>query len=97
MAVIRKKYLQVKLKKEDRDAFRYLWRDMDFGPPPRIMRIVTLLFGAKPCPFLAIATTRYHAEKNERKFPQSAQVAKDNAYAEVSWNPTYDKKINMKI
>ena len=69
---------------------------MDSGAPPRIIRTVTLLFGAKPCPFLSIATTRYHAEKNKRKFPQAAQVAKDNVYVEV-WNATYDKKIKMKI
>ena len=64
MAVIQKIYLQVKLKKEDRDVFRFLWRGMDSGAPPRIMRMVTLLFGANPCPILVIASTRYHAERN---------------------------------
>ena len=63
MAVIQKMYLQVKLNKEDRDV-RYLWRDMDSGAPQRIMRMVTLLFGANPCPILVIASTRYDAERN---------------------------------
>ena len=47
MAVIQKIYLQVKLKKEDRDVFRFLWRDMDSGAPPRIMRMVTSTFWSK--------------------------------------------------
>ena len=51
MADIRKIYLQVKLREEDHDVFRLLWRDMNSDTAPRIMRIVTLHFGAKPCRF----------------------------------------------
>ena len=51
MAVIQKIYLQVKLKKEDRDVFRYLWRDMDSGVPPRIMRMGTQLYEQIHVPF----------------------------------------------
>ena len=61
----------VKLKEEDRDGFRYLWRDMDSGAPPRIMRMATLL-----------GTTRYHAEKNKYKFTQAAQIVKDDFYVD---------------
>ena len=46
------------------------------------MRMVTLLFGAKPYPYLAIATTRCLAEKNREKFPKAAQVLKDDFYVE---------------
>ena len=73
MADIRKIYLQVKLREDHHDVFRHLWRDMNSDTPLRIMRIVTLRFGAKPCRFLAIATTRQNAEKKREKFPQAAQ------------------------
>ena len=60
-------------------------RDMDSGAPLRIMQMVTLLFGAKPCLFLVIATARYHAKfkKNKKKFRQAAQLVKDDFYVEV--------------
>ena len=63
-------------KEEDRYVLRYMRRDMDSGAPLRIMQMVTLLFGAKPCPFLVIATARYHAKikKNKKKFRQAAQL-----------------------
>ena len=71
-------------KEEDRYVLRYMWRDMDSGAPLRIMRMVTLLFGAKPCPFLVIATARYHAKmkKNKKKFRQAAQLVKDDFFVE---------------
>ena len=69
---------------EDRYVLRYMWRDMDSGAPLRITRIVTLLFGAKPCPFLVIATAKNHAEikKNKKKFRQATQLVKDDFYVE---------------
>ena len=71
-------------KEEDRYVLRYMRRDMDSGAPLRIMQMVTLLFGAKPCPFLLIATARYHAKikKNKKKFRQAAQLVKDDFYVE---------------
>ena len=83
MADIWKMYLQVKLKEEDRDVFIYLWHNLDLGAPLRwIIRIVTLLFGAKSCPFLAIATTRHHTEKKKEKFPLPAETVKDHFYVD---------------
>ena len=72
-------------KEEDRYVLRYMRRDMDSGAPLRIMQMVTLLFGAKPCLFLVIATARYHAKfkKNKKKFRQAAQLVKDDFYVEV--------------
>ena len=40
------------------------------------------MFWSNPCPFLAIGTARYHAEKNKDKFPQAAQVVKDDFYVD---------------
>ena len=61
------------------------------------MRMVTLLFGAKPYPYLAIATTRCLAEKNREKFPKAAQVLKDDFYVEdlCSGDKSDDKVIKL--
>lgn len=48
---VRDMFLRVKLREEDRDAQRFLWRGEDRNKPPEEFRMSTLLFGSKASPW----------------------------------------------
>ena len=51
---IGKMFLQIRIKEEDRDYLRFLWKDPDAKGPPEIWRWNSLIFGAADSPFQAI-------------------------------------------
>jgi hypothetical protein len=59
---ISKAFLQIALKKEDKDVHRFLWKSND---RTRIMRFNRVTFGVKSSPFLLNATIKYHLGKCE--------------------------------
>jgi hypothetical protein len=62
VADIRKAFLQILVRKEDRDVHRFLW---SLDGSVRIMRIVRVPFGNRSSPFLLNATIKYHLNRYE--------------------------------
>jgi hypothetical protein len=59
-----KAFLQVVLRKEDRDACRILWpTNPTNNDKPQILRFKRITFGLSPSPYLLGATIEYHLEK----------------------------------
>ena len=59
---IQKAFLQISVKREDRDVHRFLWED---GGKIRVMRFTRVPFGNKCSPFLLNATVKYHLKQYE--------------------------------
>ena len=57
MADITKAFLQIRVRREDQDVHRFLWKE---GSSVRIMRFVRVPFGNKSSPFLLNATIKHH-------------------------------------
>ena len=62
---IQKPFLQINIKKEERDALRLLWVDNPCKPNPGILtcRFCRVLFGLTSSPFLLNGTLREHFKK----------------------------------
>ena len=55
---IGKMFLQIKIREEDRDYLRFLWKDPDSKGPPEVWRWNSLIFGAADSPFQAIKAVK---------------------------------------
>ena len=62
-ADIVKAFLQLQLKREDRDVHRFLW---ECDGTVRVMRFVRVTFGVSSSPFLLNATIRHHLSKYDQ-------------------------------
>ena len=62
-ADITKAFLQVQLRREDRDVHRFLWQ---CGDRVRVMRFTRATFGVSASPFLLNATISHHLSKYEQ-------------------------------
>ncbi|XP_064633652.1 uncharacterized protein LOC135491610 [Lineus longissimus] len=82
MADVKKMFLQIKIREEDRDVHRYLWRDGNSDRPPEIYRMNRVTFGVNASPFLAIATEKHHTRRLEKVYPQAAREIQDNMYVD---------------
>ncbi|XP_037502339.1 uncharacterized protein LOC119376655 [Rhipicephalus sanguineus] len=75
VADIKKAYLQISIRPEDRDALRFLWvarLPTEHEPFPPIVRwqMTRVPFGAKSSPFLLAATLHQHFRVSEERFPE---------------------------
>ncbi|XP_037502613.1 uncharacterized protein LOC119377081 [Rhipicephalus sanguineus] len=73
-ADIRKAFLQISIRQEDRDALRFLWVNRitdEEGKPPRIVewRMTRVPFGASSSPFLLAATLQHHFDMWKKTEP----------------------------
>ena len=55
---IGKMFLQIRIREEDRDYLRFLWKDPDSKGPPEVWRWNSLIFGAADSPFQAIKAVK---------------------------------------
>lgn len=86
-ADIRKAFLQISIRPEDRDALRFLWVDRlpgDEGKIPSIVewRMTRVPFGASSSPFLLSATLQHHFEMWKRAQPIIATRLKTSFYVD---------------
>ncbi|XP_064476123.1 uncharacterized protein LOC135390028 [Ornithodoros turicata] len=75
---IRKAYLQILIRPEDRDALRFLWPEdlpCPGNPCPQIQewRMTRVPFGAASSPFLLAATLRHHFDSVQHKYPAATE------------------------
>ena len=76
---IEKAFLQISVKDEDRDAFRFLFNDKE---EEKHLRFTRVSFGEEASPFLLGATLQYHLEQQEPGFEDTVQGLKGNTYVD---------------
>ncbi|CAL1262171.1 unnamed protein product, partial [Larinioides sclopetarius] len=63
IADLEKAFLQIQIKKEDRDFTRFFWIDNTEDKEVDIYRMTRVLFGVCSSPFLLAATIKYHLKR----------------------------------
>ncbi|XP_077528171.1 uncharacterized protein LOC144139787 [Haemaphysalis longicornis] len=87
VADIKKAYLQMVIREEDRDALRFLWvkhLPNEEDPLPQIVhwRMTRVPFGATSSPFLLAATLRHHLKECKEQFPDTVAKLVDAFYVD---------------
>ncbi|CAK1547419.1 unnamed protein product [Leptosia nina] len=78
-ADIKEMFLQVRIKPEDRDSLRFLWREND-NDPIREYRMTSVVFGAASSPCSAIYAKNKNAEDWSQMYPEAATAIVRNHY-----------------
>ncbi|XP_064469624.1 uncharacterized protein LOC135384348 [Ornithodoros turicata] len=78
-ADVRKAFLQIGIKEEDRDVIRFLWCSAPPTPghempPAEESRMTAIAFGTAASPFLLAATLSHHLRLIREEFPETAAV-----------------------
>ena len=82
-ADIKEMFMQVKLRTQDRDSLRYLWRgDRRDSQPPEEYRMTSLIFGASCSPSTAIYVKNLNAKENEKAYPEAAAAIVNKHYVD---------------
>ncbi|XP_026742369.1 uncharacterized protein LOC113504313 [Trichoplusia ni] len=79
VADIQKMYLQILVKKEDRDLQRILWRNDD-QEPVRDYRLTRVTFGTASAPYLAVKTLHQIAKDEGQKYPEASEIIRRDYY-----------------
>lgn len=72
-ADVREMFPQIKIRSEDRDAQRFLWRDST-DLPISIFRMPSMIFGAASSPFTALYIKNINAEQHRTLFAETAHA-----------------------
>ncbi|XP_077536079.1 uncharacterized protein LOC144148418 [Haemaphysalis longicornis] len=86
VADIKKAYLQMIVREQDRDALRFLWVERlptpnEPFPPVVKWRMTRVPFGARSSPFLLAATLHHHLRVSQ-KFPDTAAILRESFYVD---------------
>ncbi|XP_045784625.1 uncharacterized protein LOC123880521, partial [Maniola jurtina] len=82
-ADIKEMFMQVKLRTEDRDALRYLWRgNRRDDQPPEEYRMTSLIFGASSSPSTAIYVKNLNAKQYEETHPEATTAIIQKHYVD---------------
>ncbi|CAK1552938.1 unnamed protein product [Leptosia nina] len=79
-ADIQEMFMQIKIREQDRDALRYLWRGEEREKEPTEYRMTSLVFGATSSPATAIFVKNYNAERFRDTDPEAAAAIERNHY-----------------
>ena len=75
---LRQAFLQIKIKKEQRDSLRFHWKSTEHSLP-EVLRFARALFRLTCSPFLLAAVVDHHLEswelKNQRRWQRSDEVS----------------------
>ena len=73
-------FLKIKIRNEDINAQRFLWRHTDRNNPPDEYVISSMLFGTKSSPCTAIYIKNKNAELFSSQYPIAAKTLIENCY-----------------
>ena len=76
---IEKAFLQVGIKEEDRDAFRFLFKK---DGKEELFRFTRVPFGAEASPFILGATLQYHCSQQPEEVKETVQALRENTYVD---------------
>jgi hypothetical protein len=81
---IEEMYLRIQLQPEDRNRFRFLWRNLDQTRQPEKYEFQRVVFGASSSPFLAQYVTQEHARRHQNAYPLAAATILRATYMDDS-------------
>ncbi|KAL9958493.1 hypothetical protein ACROYT_G035513 [Oculina patagonica] len=76
---IEKAFLQISVKEEDRDSFRFLF---NVKGEEKHLRFTRVTFGVEASPFLLGATLQHHFEQQGPEFSDTVSALKENTYVD---------------
>ena len=79
LADIERAFLQVSIKVEDRDAFRFLF---NINGKKEHLRFIRVPFGAEASPFLLGSTLQYHYQQQSPELAKTLEALKNNTYVD---------------
>ena len=95
---IRKAFLQVRIREEDRDALRFHWIDRENPEKVRTLRFTRALFGLGPSPFLLGGVIQHHLEICKPDYPETVPEIERGLYVDdlLTGGPTVEKAQQVK-
>ena len=95
---IRKAFLQVRIREEDRDALRFHWIDRENPEKVRTLRFTRALFGLGPSPFLLGGIIQHHLEICKPDYPETVTEIERGLYVDdsLTGGPTVKKARQVK-
>ena len=83
-ADIEKAFLMISVRKEDRDALRFLWvKDLKSDAPEvTVLRFTRVVFGVSASPFLLNATIKHHMERYSTEYPELVSLFMRSIYVD---------------
>ena len=101
MADIQDMFLRFKVREEDRDSLRFLWRGRKRTGKPEEYRMSSIIFGAASSPATAIYVMNKNAEDFKKTHPEAVRAIKRNHYMDdylQSFSSTAEaKKISKEV
>ena len=79
LAAIQKAFLQIGVREEDQDVFRFLF---NINGKEQHLRVIRVPFGGESSPFLLDATLNYHYDRQGEEFQETIQTLKENTYVD---------------
>ncbi len=79
LADIQKAFLQIAIKEEDRDAFRFLF---ELNGKEEHFRFARVPFGVEASPFLLGATLDYHYDQQSPEYERTVTALRENTYVD---------------
>ncbi|XP_070492311.1 uncharacterized protein [Chironomus tepperi] len=83
---VTKMYHQIKIKPEDQQVQRFLWRNCDSTKDPTIYIFQNMLFGPTCSPSQANAVRIDHCEKSTQKYPLASRIGLSSMYMDDAFN-----------
>ncbi|KAJ8723754.1 hypothetical protein PYW07_007734 [Mythimna separata] len=80
MADIQDMFLRVKVREDDRDSLRFLWRGSRRTGKPEEYRMSSIIFGAASSPATAIYVMNKNAEEFKKTHPEAVKAINRNHY-----------------
>ena len=95
---IRKAFLQVRIREEDRDALRFHWIDRENPEKVRTLRFTRALFGLGPSPFLLGGVIQHHLDICKPDYPETVSEIERGLYVDdlLTGGPTVEKAQQVK-
>ncbi|XP_075990118.1 uncharacterized protein LOC142985756 [Anticarsia gemmatalis] len=97
-ADIKEMFMQIKIREEDRDALRFLWRGDNRGnKTPEEYRMTSVIFGATSSPCTALYIKNKNAEEHRETYPQAAKEIIRNHYMDdfITSFPTKEEAVRV--
>ena len=90
-------FLQVHIKKEERDALRFYWKTSEHSEV-EVLRFTRALFGLVPSPFLLGGVIECHLDTWETRMPQPVAELRKSLYVDdhISGKPTVPEAKQLK-
>lgn len=98
-ADVKEMFHQIKIREEDQQSQRFLWRDADTTREPTVYIMQVMAFGPKCSPACAQAVKNTHAEKYRAECPQAVEALIKTTYVDDYFNShaTVDEAVQVSL